>query len=63
MRATIRRGSNFRFKEVDSVLQQTKEIGVYFAVISGGEPFSKQNIFDIFRKHPDMEFLVFTQAG
>ncbi len=49
--------------EVDSVLTQMKEMGVYFAVISGGEPFFKQDIFEIFKKHSDMAFLVFTHGG
>src|SRR5512136_1765862 len=50
-------------EEIDSVLMQMKEMGVYFAVISGGEPFFKEDIFEIFRKHDDMVFLVFTHGG
>lgn len=50
-------------EEIDSVLTQMKEMGVYFAVISGGEPFFKEDIFDIFAKHSDMAFLVFTHGG
>lgn len=50
-------------EEIDSVLVQMKEMGVYFAVISGGEPFFKEDIFDIFAKHGDMAFLVFTHGG
>ena len=49
--------------EIDSVLCQMKEMGVYFAVISGGEPFFKEDIFEIFKKHSDMAFLVFTHGG
>ncbi|AJE04563.1 radical SAM protein [Geobacter pickeringii] len=49
--------------EIDSVLTQMKEMGVYFAVISGGEPFFKDDIFEIFKKHSDMAFLVFTHGG
>ncbi|SNB47639.1 radical SAM protein [Geobacter sp. DSM 9736] len=49
--------------EIDSVLMQVKEMGVYFAVVSGGEPFFKQDIFEIFKKHNDMAFLVFTHGG
>ncbi len=49
--------------EIDSILVQMKEMGVYFAVISGGEPFFKDDIFDIFKKHSDMAFLVFTHGG
>lgn len=50
-------------EEIDSVLMQMKEMGVYFAVISGGEPFFKDDIFEIFKKHSDMAFLVFTHGG
>jgi MoaA/NifB/PqqE/SkfB family radical SAM enzyme len=50
-------------EEIDSILMQMKEMGLYFAVISGGEPFFKQDIFEIFRKHDDMAFLVFTHGG
>jgi MoaA/NifB/PqqE/SkfB family radical SAM enzyme len=50
-------------EEIDSILMQMKEMGIYFAVISGGEPFFKQDIFEIFRKHGDMAFLVFTHGG
>lgn len=49
--------------ELDSILLQMKEMGIYFAVISGGEPFYMQGIFDIFKKHSDMAFLVFTHGG
>lgn len=49
--------------ELDSVLMQMKEMGIYFAVISGGEPFYMKGIFDVFRKHSDMAFLVFTHGG
>jgi len=50
-------------EEIDSILMQMKEMGIYFAVISGGEPFYKEEIFEIFRKHDDMAFLVFTHGG
>lgn len=49
--------------EVDSILMQMKEMGLYFAVITGGEPFFMQGIFEIFKKHNDMAFLVFTHGG
>ena len=49
--------------ELDSILIQMKEMGIYFAVISGGEPFYMAGIFEIFKKHSDMAFLVFTHGG
>lgn len=57
------KSSELSFEEIDSVLGQMKEMGVYFAVISGGEPFFRDDIFDIFKKHSDMVFLVFTHGG
>ena len=32
--------------ELDSILMQMKEMGIYFAVISGGEPFYMEGIFE-----------------
>ncbi len=57
------RSSELTLDEIDSILMQMKEMGVYFAVISGGEPFFMEGIFEIFRKHDDMAFLVFTHGG
>lgn len=57
------RSLELTLEEIDSILMQMKEMGVYFAVISGGEPFFKKDIFEIFRKHSDMVFLVFTHGG
>ncbi len=50
-------------EEIDGVLTQMKEMGIYFAVISGGEPFFMDGIFELFKKHSDMAFLVFTHGG
>lgn len=57
------KSSELTLAEIDSILEQMKEMGIYFAVISGGEPFFKKEIFEIFRKHSDMAFLVFTHGG
>ncbi len=57
------RNLELSLEEIDSVLTQMKEMGVYFAVISGGEPFFKEDIFEIFARHSDMAFLVFTHGG
>jgi MoaA/NifB/PqqE/SkfB family radical SAM enzyme len=57
------RSLELSLEEIDSVLLQMKEMGVYFAVISGGEPFFKEDIFEIFKRHDDMAFLVFTHGG
>ncbi|MFC1850084.1 radical SAM protein [candidate division CSSED10-310 bacterium] len=51
------------YEQFDSVLRQQKEMGMYFAVISGGEPFIYKHIFDIFKEHSDVAFLVFTNGA
>jgi len=50
-------------KEVlDRVLTEAKEMGIYFIVISGGEPFYYKPIMDIFKKHHDITFQVYTNG-
>ena len=51
------------FDTIDRILNEAKEMGIYFITVSGGEPFFRQDIFDIFRKHNDMSFLVYTHGG
>jgi MoaA/NifB/PqqE/SkfB family radical SAM enzyme len=57
------RSAELTLDEVDSLMLQLKEMGIYFAVISGGEPFFREDLFEIYRKHSDMAFLVFTHGG
>ncbi len=51
------------FEEIDRVLMEAKEMGIYFAVISGGEPFMKKELLSIFEKHADVAFHVYTNGG
>jgi MoaA/NifB/PqqE/SkfB family radical SAM enzyme len=50
------------FEEVDSIIEQGKEIGLYLVVISGGEPFSWKPLMRIFEKHSDCIFQVYTSG-
>jgi MoaA/NifB/PqqE/SkfB family radical SAM enzyme len=47
---------------VDRILREAKEMGIYFVVISGGEPFLRKDIFDIFSEHDEVFFLVYTNG-
>ncbi|PIZ58150.1 radical SAM protein [bacterium (Candidatus Torokbacteria) CG_4_10_14_0_2_um_filter_35_8] len=47
---------------VDRVLDEVKEMGIYFITVSGGEPFLRKEHLDIFEKHNDMYFLVYTNG-
>ncbi|HEY3346422.1 MAG TPA: radical SAM protein [Nitrospirota bacterium] len=60
---SYKKTAELTFGEVDSVLSQMKEMGVHFCVVSGGEPFFREDLLDIYAKHSDTAFLVFTHGG
>jgi len=48
-----RKDNDLPFDVIDRILNEAKEMGIYFAVISGGEPFFRKDILDLFRIHND----------
>ncbi len=46
----------------DRVISEAKEMGIYFNVISGGEPFHYKPLLDMCRKHHDVTFQVYTNG-
>ena len=57
------KSAELSFDEIDRVLNQAKQMGMYFCVISGGEPLFHPRIFDIFRKHNDVIFHMYTNGS
>ncbi len=54
---------NLSFEELDDVVRQGKELGVYFYLFSGGEPLvRKKDIIRLCEKHPDCMFTAFTNG-
>jgi len=54
---------NLSFDEIDNIVTQGKELGVYFYIYTGGEPLvRKDDLIKICEKHPDCEFLSFTNG-
>ncbi len=47
---------------VDRVIREAKALGTYFLTISGGEPFMRPDLLDVFAAHRDAEFLVYTNG-
>ena len=47
---------------IDRVLKEGKELGIYFVTILGGEPFVRKDMWDVYRKHSDVLFQVFTNG-
>jgi len=51
------------YEMLDNIIQQGKEMGVYFFVYSGGEPLvRKADIIRLCEKHSDCQFLAFTNG-
>lgn len=48
--------------ELDDLLCQVKEMGIYFVVVSGGEPFMRPDLMDLFARHDDVLFMVYTNG-
>jgi MoaA/NifB/PqqE/SkfB family radical SAM enzyme len=54
---------NLTFDEIDSIIAQGKELGVYLYIYTGGEPLvRKKDLIALCEKHSDCQFLSFTNA-
>ena len=54
---------NLSFDEIDDLVRQGKELGVYFYIYTGGEPLvRKDDIIKLCDKHQDCVFLSFTNG-
>lgn len=54
---------NLTFEEMDDIVRQGKELGVYFYIFSGGEPLvRKKDIIRLCEKHSDCMFTAFTNG-
>ena len=54
---------NLTFDEIDDIICQGKELGVYFYIYTGGEPLvRKKDLIRICEKHSDCVFLCFTNS-
>ena len=57
------KNAELSFKEIDRALNQAKAMGIYFCVVSGGEPLFYPRIFDMVEKHNDVVFHIYTHGG
>ena len=54
---------NLSYDEIDSIIEQGKELGVYFYIYTGGEPLvRKKDLIRLCEKHDDCIFLSFTNG-
>ena len=50
------------FEIFDRIIKEGKELGVLIFTILGGEPFIRKDIFEIFQKHSDAYFQVYSNG-
>lgn len=54
---------NLTYDEIDDIIRQGKELGVYFYIYTGGEPLvRKDDILRLCEKHDDCVFMSFTNG-
>ena len=54
---------NLDLDTIDSIVQQGKELGIYMYIYTGGEPMvRRKDLITICERHPDCEFLSFTNG-
>lgn len=54
---------NLSYEEIDDIIRQGKDMGVYMYIFTGGEPLvRKKDVIKIAEKHNDCEFLIFTNS-
>jgi MoaA/NifB/PqqE/SkfB family radical SAM enzyme len=47
---------------MDRVIAEAKEMGIHLVLFTGGEPFLREDIFELFEKHGDVGFQIYTNA-
>ena len=55
--------NNLSFEDMDKIVTQGKELGVYLYMMTGGEPLvRKKDILKLAEKHNDVEFALYTNS-
>ncbi|MEW5921324.1 MAG: radical SAM protein [Bacillota bacterium] len=44
------------------IINEAKELGIYWIVLSGGEPFCYPYLYDVIAEHPDSVFMTYTNG-
>ena len=56
------KSNSLDFETIDRIIEEAKDLGIYFFVLSGGEPTVYPRLFDIFEKHQDCGFMMYTNG-
>jgi MoaA/NifB/PqqE/SkfB family radical SAM enzyme len=50
------------FEVMDRLVRECKEMGIHLVIMTGGEPFLRKDLFDLFEKHQDTIFQIYTNG-
>lgn len=50
------------FEEVDRLVKEARDLGIYYIIVLGGEPFFNEYMLDIYEKYNDVFFTPFTNG-
>ncbi|MBU5485718.1 radical SAM protein [Clostridium sp. MSJ-11] len=60
--ASYSKEDDIPYEEVDRIVKEARDIGIYYFVILGGEPFFNEYMLDIYEKYNDVIFTPFTNG-
>lgn len=60
--ANYSRDDDIPYEEVDRIIKEARDIGIYYFIILGGEPFFNEYMLDIYEKYNDCMFTPFTNG-
>ncbi len=50
------------FEVMDRLVHECNEMGIHLVLMTGGEPFLRKDLFDLFEKHEDTMFQIYTNG-
>ena len=50
------------YEVIDRLVGECKEMGIHLVIMTGGEPFLREDLFDLFEKHGDTIFQIYTNG-
>lgn len=60
--ANYSRKDDIPFEEVDRLVKEARDLGIYYIIVLGGEPFFNEYMLDIYEKYNDVFFTPFTNG-
>lgn len=60
--SSFSRADDIPKEEVDRIIGEARDLGIYYIVVLGGEPFANSYLLDLYEKYDDIMFTPFTSG-